>query len=536
MATLVALVALGAAVAMAGLLWAVWSRAARADVERAERARLEVLAATIAAALPGEAHERITRVEDSDFQVLRERLRQVKEAAGLQEDLYTVRRDGDIGRLVVMTSARPSPGERQRLFAGVEATLVDGVVRSRRRAEDEGGARVSAWAPVRTADGHIVAALVVEASTEEADTAAQRSVGWYVLCALVLGAVLAPLGALVFFMVLARPLGAMADRLRHAADGDLGDPPPDPGIAAELGALASAFGKLQGGLGGLVTEMGETVVVLDQSIRTLKAATTAQGQTISQQAATLQQTSVTAQEIKQTSLLAAQRAEEVLQVADRAEELGRSGETTIAGSLETLRELRAQVGVIGETIHALDERSRQIGGITLSVKDLADQSNILALNAAIEAVRSGEHGRSFAVVAREIRALADQSIQATKRVREILEDIAGAVTMAVSIAETGGKRMEGGLEEMQRFGESFRELAQIVRDDAAAVRQIAAAVGQQNVGVSQIFAALTDQTRMMDETVSRVASTQAAATALEDASRRVAELARFWRVGGGPPG
>ncbi len=532
MATLAALVAVGAALVVSALLWAVWSRAARVEVERTERARAEVIAATIAAGIAGEEHERVARVDDVEFRLLRERLRQAKDAAGVREDVHTLRRDGDAGRFVVMTNARPFLGERARLSAEVGATLGDGAVRSRGRYMDERGEWVSACAPVRAADGRIVAALVVESRTEEADAAAQRSVGWYVLGALVLGGVLSPLGMLVFFLVLARPLGALADRLRHAADGDLGEPPPDPGLTTELGELASAFSTLQRGLGGLVTEMGETVVVLDESIRTLKQATTAQGRTISQQAATLQQTSVTAQEIKQTSLLAAQRAEAVLQVADRAEELGQSGEATIAGSLETLRELRAQVGVIGETIHALDERSKQIGGITLSVKDLADQSNILALNAAIEAVRSGEHGRSFAVVAREIRALADQSIQATKRVREILEDIAGAVTMAVSIAETGGSRMESGLEEMQLFGESFRELAQIVRDDAAAVRQIAAAVGQQNVGVSQIFAALTDQTRMMDETVARVGSTEAAATALEDASKRVAQLAKRWRVAG----
>src|SRR5205807_7876883 len=113
-------------------------------------------------------------------------------------------------------------------------------------------------------------------------------------------------------------------------------------------------------------------------------------------------------------------------------------------------------------ITQLSERTQQIGGITQTVKDLADQSNMLALNAAIEAVRSGEHGKGFAVVAREIRSLADQSIQATNRVREILEDISGAIRSAVQITEAGKQRMESGLVQMKSSGENLRELSSIV--------------------------------------------------------------------------
>ena len=102
-------------------------------------------------------------------------------------------------------------------------------------------------------------------------------------------------------------------------------------------------------------------------------------------------------------------------------------------SLGGLTDIRAQVDEIARKIAQLSERTQQIGGITQTVKDLADQSNMLALNAAIEAVRSGERGKGFAIVAREIRSLADQSIQATNRVREILEDISASIRRAVAI-------------------------------------------------------------------------------------------------------
>jgi methyl-accepting chemotaxis protein len=155
---------------------------------------------------------------------------------------------------------------------------------------------------------------------------------------------------------------------------------------------------------------------------------------------------------------------------------------------------------------------------------------MLALNAAIEAVRSGEHGKGFAVVAREIRSLADQSIQATSRVREILGDIGAAIKSAVVITEHGSQKIDVGLLQVRSTGENLRALSNIVKDNSSAVRQIAAAVSQQNAGISQIFGAVTDQTRMMDETMRRLESTTKAASTLKDISQRVSDVVGKFRV------
>jgi methyl-accepting chemotaxis protein len=207
-----------------------------------------------------------------------------------------------------------------------------------------------------------------------------------------------------------------------------------------------------------------------------------------------------------------------------------SGEEAIERSLGGLTDIRAQVEDISQRIAQLSERTQQIGSITATVKDLADQSNMLALNAAIEAVRSGEHGKGFAVVAREIRSLADQSIQATNRVREILEDIGGAIRGAVAITERGAQKIEGGLLQVKASGDNLRELSNIVKDNSSAVRQIAAAVSQQNAGITQIFSAVTDQTKMMDETMRRLETTTQAAAVLKELSVRVSDVVRRFRV------
>ena len=302
------------------------------------------------------------------------------------------------------------------------------------------------------------------------------------------------------------------------------------GSGDEIGELAGSFSQLLVKLREIPNGLHEASQVLARSVGALGVTTSEQRDSILRQATALDETQVTANEIRQTSAAAAQKAEHVLQVVARADEVSRAGAESLERSLSGLSQIGSTVVTMAEKMETLKERMRQIDGINITVKDLADQSNMLALNAAIEAVRSGEHGKGFAVVAREIRSLADQSIQATNRVREILEDIGGAIRVAVSITERGSQKIEGGLLQVKQSGENLRELSNIVKDNSSAVRQIAAAVSQQNAGITQIFSAVTDQTRMMDETMRRLETTTQAASTLKDLSARVQEVVGRFRV------
>ncbi|MBK6691732.1 MAG: methyl-accepting chemotaxis protein [Myxococcales bacterium] len=292
----------------------------------------------------------------------------------------------------------------------------------------------------------------------------------------------------------------------------------------EIGELARSFNGLMKRLREIPTALRDSTELLAASVADLSAFMTGQSQMLTKQAAALQETQVTAQEIKQTSLVAAQKAEAVIQVTERAESVSRGGEAAVEQSLKALFDMRAQVEEMATRIAGLGDKTVLIGDITQTVKDLADQSNMLALNAAIEAVRSGEHGRGFSVVAREIRSLADQSIQATNRVREILEDVRGAVAGTVTISERGSSRIDAGLKDVRTTGEKLTELSGIVKENSAVVRQINAAVGQQNAGVAQIFSAITDQNRMMEDTMKRLSQTESAVKTIEDVAIRLVKL------------
>jgi methyl-accepting chemotaxis protein len=342
---------------------------------------------------------------------------------------------------------------------------------------------------------------------------------------------LAAVGAFLLARRITRPMTALSEmvgRIIHQRDltGSLAVQTRND----EVGELASAFARMVEHLRDTTLSLQEGMRVLQDTVAELNAATRQQERNIARQSAALHETQVTTQEIKQTSLVAAEKADAVLSVASRAEEVGHAGEAAITHSLVGFEGMRDQVAMMAQSIAQLSERTQQIGGITQTVKELADQSNMLALNAAIEAVRGGEHGKGFSVVAREIRSLADQSIHATERVRDILGDISHAILSAAKMTELGYMRMEEGVEQVHASGQNLRELSSIVQDNSAAVRQIAAAVSQQNAGIAQIFGAVTDLSTMMDETVTSLQATARASRALQDVAEQMQRVAHTYRI------
>jgi methyl-accepting chemotaxis protein len=343
--------------------------------------------------------------------------------------------------------------------------------------------------------------------------------------------VLAIAGSYLMARQIARPITALSHVVgRVVQQGDLTQEFNVKAQQDEVGELVEGFRRMLAQLRETATSLQRGTHVLSDTVAELTRAAQQQESNVSRQAAALQETQVTAQEIKQTSLLASEKADAVLTVASRAEDIGRSGEKAIAESLSTFKRLSEQVAEFSQRISQLNERMQQIGGITQTVKELADQSNMLALNAAIEAVRSGEHGKGFSVVAREIRSLADQSIEATNRVRDILNDISQAMLATAKSSEEGQARMEASLGQVRASGENLQQLVTIVQDNASAVRQIAGAVSQQNAGIAQIFSAVTDLSGMMNDTLGSLQATNKATAALQEVAGQMQQTASSYKV------
>ncbi|MBL8617210.1 MAG: hypothetical protein JNM72_16490 [Deltaproteobacteria bacterium] len=141
-------------------------------------------------------------------------------------------------------------------------------------------------------------------------------------------------------------------------------------------------------------------------------------------------------------------------------------------------------------LHRRAYHTAQIGDIIATVNEIAEQSKLLALNASIEAARAGESGRSFSVVANEMRDLAEQSKQATRQVRQLLPDIREATGAAVVATEDGIAKVEEGSKLASASGTIMTNLATVVSRPVEASRLIANASRQQGMGVSQVADAM----------------------------------------------
>jgi len=215
------------------------------------------------------------------------------------------------------------------------------------------------------------------------------------------------------------------------------------------------------------------------------------------------------------------------QAAAKASDEGTEVVESIVGGMEEIRE---RVEAIAQDILALSEQTQQIGEITATVDDLAEQSNLLALNATIEAARAGEQGRGFAVVAAEVRNLAEQSRQGTGQVRAILSDIQKATNEAVLATEQGIKVVERGRGRAQRAGEVIGQLGDTVRDTAQAAQQIAASAHEQRVAVDQIAIAMREINQATSQFVTGASDSRDAAEGLGDLARELQNLTERYRV------
>ncbi len=329
------------------------------------------------------------------------------------------------------------------------------------------------------------------------------------------------------FVAMARSLDGLAEAAERIAAGDMSAPLE---ARSEQDVLGNAFITMREGLRRSTGEIKESVNVLSASASQILAATTQVASGAAESATAIAQTTATVEEVKQTAQLSSQKAKQVSDAAQRSVEVAQTGKQAVEEAIEKMNRIRQQMESIAESIVGLSEQSQAIGEIMATVNDLADQSNLLAVNAAIEAAKAGEQGRGFAVVAQEIRALAEQSKQATTRVRSILGDIQKATTAAVMATEQGNRAVEAGVQQSLQAGESVQRLAEGIAQAAQAATQIAASAQQQLVGMDQVAMAMESVKQASSQNVASTRQAENVAQSLHALGQKLRELVAQYRV------
>jgi methyl-accepting chemotaxis protein len=263
----------------------------------------------------------------------------------------------------------------------------------------------------------------------------------------------------------------------------------------------------------LTRQIGSSVGQIQSSSTELQAAANQQATATKEQATAMSEISTTISELLATSRQIAESSQRVAQIAGQTAVAARSGDATVAAAHDSISTIRRQVDLIVNHMLELGKKSQQIGAVLDIVAELAEQTNILAINATIEAAGANEAGKRFAVVADEIRKLADRVAGSTKEIRALIEDVRSSVNTTVMTTESGSKSVDAGTKQFSEVAAAFGEIAGLVGTTTEAAREIELSTKQQATAVEQVNVAITSAAQATKET--EASSGQTLQTAVE---------------------
>jgi methyl-accepting chemotaxis protein len=271
-------------------------------------------------------------------------------------------------------------------------------------------------------------------------------------------------------------------------------------------------------------QIGAAVRHVQSSSAELQSAANQQASGAKESSTAMNEITTTISELLATSRQIAESAQRVAHVAEETSSAARSGDTTVQKSHESVNSIKRQVDLIVTHMLDLGKKSQQIGGILEIINELAEQTNILAINATIEASGAGDAGKRFAVVADEIRKLADRVGGSTKEIRTLIEEIRAAVNTTVMATEGGSKAVDLGARQFMEVTAALKQITELLGTTTAAAREIELSTKQQTTAVEQVNIAVSNVAKAAKETEVSSGQTLQTAGQLAGLSRDLTRL------------
>jgi methyl-accepting chemotaxis protein len=317
------------------------------------------------------------------------------------------------------------------------------------------------------------------------------------------GVLLCAVAGFLLYRAITRPLAAFRQFVAKVGEGDLTQLSVI-SSSDELGDLSQSLNRMVAGLKDVASQTRAVVEHLNSSTSEILASARQQAASTGEQAAAVQQTNVTMQELSQSGVQISERAKQVSTIAQTTSKASTAGMDAIQSTNRTMEAIRDQAEAVAQNVVTLSERTQAVGEIIATVNDLAEQAHLLSLNAAIEAAAAGEHGRTFSVVASEIKNLADRSKDATIQIRSLLGEIQKGINNSVMLTEEAVKRVESGKLQADVTARTIRELTEGVEQSVQAFQQIVAGTNQQQIGFEQVTLAIRDIGQASEQTAASV--------------------------------
>jgi len=344
--------------------------------------------------------------------------------------------------------------------------------------------------------------------------------------------IVAILSILITYMLrssIAKPLDAFMEFVERVGRGDLAGQTAAAGTD-ELGRLGTTLNGMVDGLRQLAVQSREATENLNAAAAEIRASTQEQAASVEEQLAAVQETAATVDEITHSGAQIGKRAQEVIASAQATAQTSMAGLQAVEETARAMDAIREQGQAVAENIVALSEKTQAVGEIISTVNDISERTHLLALNAAIEAAAAGENGRSFAVVASEMKVLADQAKDATSQVRSILGDIQRGINSSVMLTEEAVKRVTAGKERTDTTQATITEISSRVQESVQTFQQIVASTNQQQLGIEQVTGALQNIRQASQQTAAGTRQLETAAANLSNLSQQLLSLVERYRV------
>ncbi|NUQ51424.1 MAG: methyl-accepting chemotaxis protein [Phycisphaerales bacterium] len=330
---------------------------------------------------------------------------------------------------------------------------------------------------------------------------------------------------------ISKPINSLGARMKDIAEGegDLTQRVPANGND-EIATLSSSFNTFVEKIHTTIKQVATTTNELAAAATQIAASAEEMASGITRQEQQTSQVSAAVVEMSASVGEVAQKAKDVNLASDAARDNASKGGNIVQQTVSEIMGIAEDVGQSAESVTELGKQSEQIGEIIQVINEIAEQTNLLALNAAIEAARAGEHGRGFAVVADEVRKLAERTTQATDEVAKSIKAIQGQTGNAVQQIEAGSNRVNKGVELATNAGTALKSIVEGSARLSEMVAAIAAAAEQQSAASEEITRSVEQISSVTRETSQGASQSAQAAAGLSEQAERLRSLVGAFKV------
>ena len=380
----------------------------------------------------------------------------------------------------------------------------------------------------------LVAAINKTVAMYEADSSKRISnmmkvLGFFVLLAFIVAAI----SLFLVMRSIVRPVIEVARLAEVMAAGDLSASDIKVKTTDEVGTLARALNTMKGNLNEMIGNIRRSS---DSMVSATSELSNSSGQIVNgadTQSAQTSQVATAMEEMSATVIEVARNSQGASDAAGDTQQIAVAGGDVVRRAVDGMMTVANTVKESAETVEALGKSSDEIGAIISVINDIADQTNLLALNAAIEAARAGEQGRGFAVVADEVRKLAEKTTKATTEIADMIKTIQADTKGAMTSMHEGTSQVEEGVQLASEAGESLQQIVSSVDRVTDMVRQIATAAEQQSATSDEISNNITSIADIAGENSDGVRNISSAAEDLNKVAEDLNSLVGTFTLAGG---